>query len=953
MSGNYWRSLDELSGAESFQEQLHREFPEGASELPEGVTRREMLMLLGASLSMAGLASCRRPVEKIVPYVTAPEEIVPGIPRHYATTMPFGRSAYGLVVESHEGRPTKIEGNELHPATAGRSSVRIQAAILGLYDPDRVQHVRHGDKDATWAELVQAWTELEKTHLADGGAKLALLTPSFSSPTKARLLDAFRARFPQALVAVHEPVSDENILAATPSAHPVLHLDKASVIVTLDADILGNDPEDVRHIAGFAAGRRAAIDGQPMNRLWAVEAGYSITGAMADHRARLASKHIPAVVDALRGNAAEIPGVEKAWLDAMAKDLSANRGKGLVVAGPGQPPAVHAAVHALNAALGNIGNTITYHETKDAAVPSRASLATLSNAMSAGSVATLVILGGNPAYDAPADLDFAGALKKVASVIALSDHHDETASLSGWVVPRAHFLESWDDARAVDGTVSVVQPLILPLFGGKSATELLGLLATGKDQPGYDLVRETWKPVLGEVGFDKSWSRVLHDGLLANTATPAITPAGTTPPGVEVPSGDVEVHFRPSPYLHDGRFANDGWLQELPDPVTKLTWDNPALVSPATAKKLGVADEDLVTVSVRGKSLTLPVTIVPGQADDTVMLTLGYGRTKVGRIGTGVGANAYALRTMASPDVDSGSIAKTSGSVKLSPTQEHGSMEGRPLIREGTLAEYKHDPAFAQEAVELPKLESMWTEKSYETGHQWGMTIDLNSCVGCNACVVACQSENNIPIVGKDQVRRGREMHWVRVDRYFEGTPEKPRMIFQPVPCMQCENAPCEQVCPVAATVHDDEGLNVMVYNRCIGTRYCSNNCPYKVRRFNFFNYTKDTPELLKLAANPDVTVRSRGVMEKCTYCTQRINAAKLDAKLAGRALADGDVKTACQQACPADAIQFGDLRDEKSKIVANKKDPRNYALLAELNSKPRTTYLAKVRNPHPDLEAS
>jgi molybdopterin-containing oxidoreductase family iron-sulfur binding subunit len=967
MNGTYWRSLGELEDSPTFRANLEREFPEGASELPEGVSRREMLMLLGASLSLAGLASCRRPVEKIVPYVTAPEEIIPGVPLRYATTMPFGRSAYGLVVESREGRPTKIEGNELHPTTRGRSNVRMQGSILGLYDPDRAQRVLHDGKDAQWAELVAAWGELEKKHLEDGGAGLAVLTPSFASPTRARLLALFRTRFPKARVAVHEPVSDENVLAALRSnagrpLQPVLDLGRASVIVALDADLLGSDPEDVRQIAGFAAGRRAAIDGQPMNRLWAVEAAYTLTGAMADHRLRLQSKQIPAVVSALTSRvtpgavASSVPGVDAKWLDAVASDLTQHRGRGLVVAGPGQPPSVHAAVLALNVALGNVGTTVTYHEPVDVVLPSRASFVDLVSAMNAGSVATLVILGGNPVYDAPADLGFGASLKKVATTIALSTHVDETAVLSSWSIPSAHFLESWDDARAADGTASVVQPMILPLFGGKGAVELLGLLATGKEQPGHDLVRETWKPVLGESAFEKSWNRVLHDGLLAGSATPAVAPAldARALGALAVDAGGgIEVHFRPSPYLHDGRYANDGWLQELPDPVTKLTWDNPALLSPASARALGVADEDLVTVTVRGQALTLPVTIVPGQADGTVMLTLGYGRSKAGRIGMGVGFNAYALRSSAAPDVDTATLVKAAGSVKLAPTQEHGSMEGRPLIREGTLEEYRHDPAFAEEAVELPKLESMWNEKTYDTGHQWAMTVDLNSCVGCNACVVACQSENNIPVVGKEQVRRGREMHWIRVDRYFEGAPEQPRMIFQPVPCMQCENAPCEQVCPVAATVHDDEGLNVMVYNRCIGTRYCSNNCPYKVRRFNFFNYTKDMPELLKLVQNPDVTVRSRGVMEKCTYCTQRINAAKLDARLAGRALVDGDVKTACQQACPASAIAFGDLRDASSNIVKTKADPRNYALLAELNSKPRTTYLAKLRNPHPDLAAS
>ncbi len=965
MNEIYWRSLGELEGSDTFRQSQEREFPDGASEPPEGVTRREMLMLLGASLSLAGLASCRRPVERIVPYVNAPEEIIPGVPRRYATTMPFGRSAYGLVVESHEGRPTKIEGNELHPTTAGRSSVRIQGAILGLYDPDRSQNPLHEGKPASWADFVAAWGELEKKHLEDGGASLALLTPSFASPTRARLLEAFRSRFPKARVAVHEPVSDENVLAAFKSAsgkpvQPVLHLDRASVILALDADPLGSDPEDVRHIAGFAAGRRAAIDGGSMSRLWSVEAGFSLTGGMADHRARWASAKIPVLVAALlsrvsgQGAAPDVPGLDLKWLDALCRDLKDSRGRSLIVAGAGQPASVHAQVHALNNALGNVGSTVTYHEATDAALPSRRSLSELVAAMKGGSVSTLVILGGNPAYDAPADLEFASAMKGLATTVALTTHVDETARLAKWHLPSAHFLESWDDARAVDGTLSVVQPLILPLFGGKSATELMGLLATGQDQSGHDLVQATWKTILGEVGFEKHWNRVLHDGVLADSASTALVPdlvVGSAPSSAA--RSGVEVHFRPSPYLHDGRYANDGWLQELPDPVTRLTWDNPALLSPSTAKSLGLAEEDLVAVTVRGKSMTLPVAIVPGLADHTVILTLGYGRRDIGRIGSGVGFDAYALRSLAAPDFDDAKIVKAAGTALLARTQEHASMEGRPVFREAPLDEYRKHPAFAQEAVELPKLESMWTEKPYDTGHQWAMTIDLNSCVGCNACVVACQSENNVPIVGKAQVRKGREMHWVRVDRYFTGAPEQPRMVFQPIPCMQCENAPCEQVCPVAATVHDDEGLNVMVYNRCIGTRYCSNNCPYKVRRFNFFNYTKDTPELLKLVQNPDVTVRSRGVMEKCTYCTQRINAAKLDAKLAGRTLADGDVRTACQQACPASAIEFGDLRDPKSRVAAGKKDPRNYALLAELNSKPRTTYLARVRNPHPDLEAS
>ena len=975
MNETYWRSLRDLRGDEALREEQHREFPEGASELPEGISRREMMMLLGASLSLAGLAACRRPVEHIVPYVTAPEEIVPGVPRRYASTMPFGRSAYGVLVESHEGRPTKIEGNELYPTTLGRSSVRMQAAMLGLYDPDRLQTVRKGGEAATWADFLAAWGVIDKALAADGGAGLAVLSASFASPTKARLWARLREKFPRARFAVYEPVSDENLLAGIQMAtgvplQPALHVEKAAVLLTVGADLFGNDPEDVYQIFGYAMGRRSGIDGGPMNRLYAVEAEYTLTGGMADHRLRLRASDYSAFLGALAdrlsakgvtglpSTGATLAGLDATWLDALAGDLAAHRGHGLIVAGNEQPAAVHAAVLALNSALGNVGSTVLYRVPADAALPSRTSLANLTSAMNAGSVKTLVVLGGNPAYDAPADAAFAEALGKVETKVVLGTHLDETVRKATWAIPAAHFLEAWDDARSVDGTASVVQPLILPLFQGKSAVEMLGVLTTGKEASGHDLVQETWKEILGPADFARRWNRLLHDGLLASSFTPQVTPSVAVKAEVFqasqqsiVDSRQFEIHFRASPYLHDGRWSNNGWLHELPDHVTKLTWDNPALLSPASAEKLGVEDGDLVKVTVRGKSVTLPVAIVPGQADGTAILTLGYGRTGIGRIAEGVGVDVYPLRSAAAPAFDAGAIEKAGGSALLSATQEHHSMEGRPVFRQGTLDEYKKDPAFAQEMAEVPSLASMWKEKAYDHGHQWGMTIDLNQCVGCNACVVACQSENNVPIVGKEQVRRSREMHWIRIDRYFVGSKDAPRMVFQPVPCMQCENAPCEQVCPVAATVHDDEGLNVMVYNRCIGTRYCSNNCPYKVRRFNFFNYTKDTPEVLKLAQNPDVTVRSRGVMEKCTYCTQRINRAKLDARLAGRPLQDGDVKTACQQACPAGAIEFGDLLMPDAKILKAKSEPRNYALLAELNSKPRTTYLARVRNPHPDLE--
>jgi molybdopterin-containing oxidoreductase family iron-sulfur binding subunit len=997
VSRTYWRSLEQIDHRPEFRDALEREFPEGAAELPAGVTRREMMMLVGASLSLAGLAGCRRPVEEIVPFVNAPEDTLPGIASYYATTMPFGRSAYGLIVESHEGRPTKIEGNPSHPSTLGASSSRVQASLLGLYDPDRSQSVMQRAEPKTWKDFVMAWDELSKTHAADGGAGLAVLSESFSSPTLARLASELRARYPKSQWATYDAVSAENRLAGLRQAAGrdvdlMLRLDRAAVVLCLDADPLLTDPEAIRHARGFAAGRQAGASGGTMNRLYAVEGVYSLTGAMADHRLRLESRQIAPFVAALASRlgapgaqsaaGATVPGVDPRWIDAVAKDLLANRGASLIVAGERQPAAVHAAVCALNTHLDSTGATVTYHETRDAALPSISSLASLVSAMNSGAVQTLVILGGNPVFDAPADLDFASALAKVPHSIALGHSVDETSSRAEWHIPRAHYLESWGDARAVGGTLSVVQPLILPLFGGHSDVEVLGLMVRGEDRPGYDVVRETWSKILGEGEFDRNWNRVLHDGLLAGSELPAVVPNVAAAPFAELArsagegANGLEIVFLPSPALHDGRYANDGWLQELPDPLTKLTWDNPALVSPNTAATSGLASGDLVRLDHAGRSLDLPVWILPGMADGVVAVTLGYGRQRAGRVGSGVGFDTFTVRASKAPGFDSGvTLSRRGGEHPLSATQNHGSMEGRPLVRESTLAELRSTPAAhaaegggqaatpaAPEGTtsalgvypEETHHFSLWKEHTYDRGHQWGMTIDLNACIGCNACVTACQSENNVPVVGKAQVAMGREMHWLRVDRYFAGEPQtSPEVVFQPVPCMQCEDAPCEQVCPVAATVHDAQGLNVMVYNRCIGTRYCSNNCPYKVRRFNFFNFTKDTPDILRLAMNPDVTVRARGVMEKCTYCTQRINRARIDAKLAARELRDGDVKTACQQACPTSAIEFGDLRDASSRVVKAKADPRNYALLDELNTKPRTTYLAKVRNPNPELDFS
>jgi MoCo/4Fe-4S cofactor protein with predicted Tat translocation signal len=966
----HWRSLDELEESPESRAFREREFPEGASEPPDAVSRRTILTLLGASAGAASLVACRRPEEHIVPYVEPPEQIMPGVPRHYATTMPSGTSAYGLVVESHEGRPTKVEGNELHPASLGASSARVQASVLDLYDPDRSQTVLRRGEASSWTDFVAAWKERAKLHAADGGESLALLSPPHASPTLARLLGELQKAYPKARVACYAPVSEANALAgvARAAGRPLLavnHLDKAKAILALDADLLLGDPEMIRHTRGFAAGRRVATPGDAMSRLWAVEAVFSVTGANADHRLRLPARRIPAFLAALAselrkgGLAIDAPeaalpaGVDAAWLKALADDLLKNKGASLVAAGARQPPAVHAAVVALNAALGNVPATVEYREPLEALLPSASALGEVVAALKDGKVKTLVVLGANPAYDAPADLEFAAAAAKAEELVHFGSHADETAALSSWHLPSAHFLEAWGDARARCGTLSVIQPLILPLYGAKSAIELVALLASGEDSPGHDLVQATWREVLGEADFDKRWNRVLHDGVLPNSTVAGVKLEPK--PGVlgELAAvgggtGELELVFQACPKLEGGASANNAWLHELPDAVTKAVWDNPLLLSPATAAAKGLKDEDVVKLEVKGRSLELPVLRVPGMADGTLALYLGYGRTRSGRVGTGVGFSAYALRGAAALDLATDvTLAPLGRKYQVSRTQDHGSMEGRPIIREASLEHYKAEPRFANE--ETP-LFSLWAEHEYKTRPQWGMVIDLNACTGCNACAVACQSENNIPVVGKDQVSRGREMAWLRIDRYFTGEPSDPGAAFQPVPCMQCENAPCEQVCPVAATVHDAEGLNAMVYNRCIGTRYCSNNCPYKVRRFNFFNYTKDTPKVLKLANNPDVTVRARGVMEKCTYCVQRLSAAKIDARLSGRELKDGDVKTACQQACPAEAIQFGDLLELQSKVRKARENDRTYALLEELNTRPRTTYQARLRNPHPAL---
>ena len=1063
---DYWRSLDQLAETPEFREWVEREFPAGASELTDPVSRRHFVKIMSASFMLAGLGltGCRRPVEKIEPFSKMPENYVHGVPQFYATAMPARGSAIPLVVKSHDGRPTKIEGNPLHPDSNGATDLFAQASILNLYDPDRAQRfVRAGNavtREAALDALREVAWSFGGTYQGLGGVDapppsagkasgqgLCFLLERSSSPSRARLQKLIREKLPKARSFVHEPVDFEiHRLAATHAfgkpVHPYFRYDAAKVIVSLDCDFIGAEPDAQVSIRRFAQGRRLRQATGSMNRLYVAEALFTLTGANADHRLRVAASQIPGVaaqlaakvggadsvfLNALSGMRAG--GVPPEWLAACAEDLRANAGASLVVAGHRQPLEVHLLAHAMNVALGNVGRTVALHPATESG---EGSLAGLAKALQAGEVDTLVIFGGNPVYSAPADLDWVRTQRKARTVVRLGCYEDETAAVSDLHLPQAHYLESWGDARTADGTLVPVQPLLEPLFGGMTELELLARLAGLDKVTPYEIVRDTFRSLAGE-GEDR-WKKFLHDGYLADSASAPVEAAFNWTAAARqvaearpapVPSpGELEVVIHRDASVDDGRYHNNGWLQELPDPVTKLTWENVVLLSPATADHLGLRIQNrennnlqapLVTIEVGGREVTGPAWIQPGMADHVVALALGYGRGKSGRVGARSGYDAYRIRTTSNLHLATGAKLTPTGAMhKLATTQDHWAMEGRPIIREATLVEYRTNPQFAKgmNLVEPPGPEDAagrpvplyanpldvpdangLTPRA-KALNQWGMSIDLNACVGCSACVIACQSENNIPIVGKDQVRRHREMHWVRVDRYYAGDASAPQMVTQPMFCLHCESAPCESVCPVNATVHDEEGLNLMAYNRCVGTRYCSNNCPFKVRRFNFFDYNKrplellvgpvyTTPlthrtdgewdlirwfknpdkglrpeeewELLKLSKNPDVTVRMRGVMEKCTYCVQRIEQAKIARKVqAGPTgdieVPDGAVKTACQQACPAEAIVFGNLKDPHSAVSQEKAIDRSYSVLEFLAVKPRTTYLARVRNPNPAM---
>ncbi len=999
----YWRSLDDLADTPEFQAFMEREFPNYASESISASTRRQFLKVMGASLALAGLTSCRWPEEKIAPFAKRPQGRKPGIPQYFATTLDRGRGATGLVVESFDGRPIKIEGNLLHPESRGAADLQAQAALLDLYDPDRSRRIVHRQEGQevvkTWDDFLAVARERFAAARQNKGKGLYILAEASSSPTFAAQRRRLQAGMPDAVWVQYDPFAYSNEEAALRDGdstyRPRVDFTRAQVVVCLDADPLMTGPGALAAANDFAKSRRP--DDGRMNRLYAFENNYTITGAMADHRYAVAASAIPAVAahlaaqlavqggDDARAAFQAFPALERFYelpdsladLPAIARDLLDHAGACAVVAGPRQPPEVHALVHLVNQALGAAGGVVVYDRISTADSPRGAeAIQVLVDAIQRNEVDTLLILGGNPVYTAPADLALAERLGEVNTSVHLALYDDETSRLCTWHLPQAHFLESWGDARALDGTHSIVQPLIAPLYNGKTPIELAELALTGDDASGYDLVRRTFKETLGETAFETNWRKALHDGLVEGSAAqPAVPPASlrleflataleSLKPGIPVFTRDnLEVTFRPDLCVGDGRQANNGWLQELPDPITKLTWDNAALIAPATARELNLTNGDMITLAVADRSMDLPVFLMPGQAAFSLTIPVGFGRTASGNVGTGVGFDTYRLRTvdLARTDIATGATFTPTGrSYTLGSTQDHHAIDtlglkeraqrSVTLLREVDLQEFLENPEAVEElGIHYPHDVQLFDRHEFD-GHKWGMAIDLNVCIGCNACAAACQAENNVPIVGKEQILENREMHWLRVDRYFRGDETTPHSVHQPLMCVHCENAPCEQVCPVAATVHTEEGLNMMVYNRCVGTRYCSNNCPYKVRRFNYFNYHRKVPVTQQMMYNPEVTIRSRGVMEKCSYCVQRIEAVKIESKNERRAIRDGEIQTACQQTCPTQAIVFGDLSDPESRVSKLHKHARAYKMLGELLTEPRTRYLARLRNPNPAL---
>lgn len=975
----YWRSLEELAGSPEFQERLHREFPKGASEWLASLSRRDFLSLMGASLALAGMTGCvKQPLEQIVPYVVQPDNIVPGKPKFYATAMTFAGYAIPLLVESNMGRPTKIEGNPQHPASLGGSDIFSQASLLDLYDPDRSQTVTYQGETSSWFSFIGA---IHPTLLTRPDQQIRILTQSVSSPTLSNQLQMLLAKYPNARWHQWEPVNRDLVRAGSKLAfgeyvETQYKLENAEIILSVDADFLyPTFPGFHRYTREWANRRRpdpeqrpfADVAGNlfatyPMNRLYALESTPTVTGAKAEHRLKLTPTQIQRYFRSLAtrlginaGTSSPDNNQDADFLNALTADLQAHRGTSLIVVGDDMPAEVHALAHALNASLGNVGRTLIYTDPVLAnPVDQTSSIKELVADMKAGQVDMLVILGGNPAYDAPADLEFADAVKNVPASIYHGLFLNETAAVSKWHVNATHYLEAWSDARSYDGMIGIVQPLIAPLYEGKSEHELLAVFSDTPQDSGYAIVRSYWKQQAPHgTDFESFWRQSLYNGFVDNSASPQRNLSIKTTQfstAQNVPEG-LELIIRPDPSIYDGRFANNAWLQELPKPLTELTWDNPVMIGLSMARKLGLENGSIVELTFQGRKVVGATWIQPGHPDNALTIFLGYGRQQCGRVGTGVGYNAYQLRQIGALRGGAGvALRKTGKTYKLITAQGLQDMENRDLVREATLDEYKADAEFAHRNSDEPARENTLYPNYKYTGYAWGMLIDQNACVGCNACVIACQSENNVAVVGKLQVAIGRRMHWLRVDTYYKGDPDNPKAFFQPVPCMQCENAPCELVCPVEATVHSTEGLNDMVYNRCVGTRYCSNNCPYKVRRFNFLLFQDWVQPQYKLMRNPEVSVRSRGVMEKCSYCVQRITQARIQSEEEKRLIRDNEIQTACQQACPADAIVFGNINDPNSRVGRLKENPRNYGLLADMNTRPRTTYLALVHNPNPQV---
>ncbi len=1018
----FWRSLNEWAGSPHFEEELTREFPRQAQPLGDFVSRRQFLKLMGASMALAGLSACGyKPQGPIIAHSKTPAEYQPGEKLEFATAVALSGFATGVLGRVYEGRPIKLEGNPLHPASLGATSAITQAMILDLYDPDRSQNLLKFGRIETWQTFTNEALEALALQSAKQGAGIRILTGAITSPTLANQIQQFLKAYPSAKWYQYEAISWDNLYEGTRIAfgewlNPIYRLQNAKVLVALDSDILYSGPGAVRYAREFMSGRKVRKGHTERNRLFVAEPMFTVTGMTADERLPIASSRIGRLIAEIARIlnvpvqiqvSGELNPEEQKWAQVVAGELKAHAGQSLIVVGEAQPPEVHAVAHAINSALGNIGNTVVFTAPVEAkpTLPMN-DIRQLAQDIQNNAVEVLIMLGVNPAYDAPVDLNFADLIPKVPLSIHLGMYVDETAVLCTWHLPESHPFETWGDVRAFDGTVTIQQPLIFPLYPNtRSALEVMATLNGQAGVEPFKLVQDYWKARLGlpQAQFNALWRQSVHDGVIPRTANPVKQVALRPNLTVQIPTPletvqapgtrRLEVRFAPDPTIYDGRFANNAWLQELPKPVTRICWDNLAFMSLATFEALGLRSKStlawwedasfvrdvvpLIELRVNGQTLVVAAYAIPGHVDDTITLHLGYGRTRAGSKGSGTGFNAYTLRTSQNPWYVGGAEAvPLRQSYVVARTEEHhlidtrqhdpelDSTDHRPILLTGTLEEFKQDPELknkphrkAYEHEHPSMYPERWKYDKYENPdnfrYAWGMVIDPNLCTGCSACVTACQAENNIPVVGKDQVVRRREMFWLRIDRYFKGSPQNPKVYQAPIPCMHCEKAPCELVCPVAATVHDHEGLNVMVYNRCVGTRYCSNNCPYKVRRFNFYRYTYMRQPVLHLLQNPDVTVRGRGVMEKCTYCIQRISAARIKAKRENRPIRDGEVIPACQQACPTQAIVFGNLNDPDSQVYALRNEPHNFAMLGELNARPRTTYLAKIDYPHPELSGA